>query len=111
MNFEKACYSYLAMRECINAVKNTAWTVKRRTGHKAKCIEIKKLFEFCYDKTKCCLFEPEYTPCQTYLRDCYIKGISKKELDSELKACYRYLANELTEIRRIMEVGEVDTKE
>lgn len=106
--FVRACYSRAAVRECADAVKREAWTVRRRIDHKAKCIEVRKLFELCRERTGCCLFDYEYSPCQDYLRLAYQKGATKKAMDAQLRVCRHFLENELRGIAEMMASGEVD---
>ena len=107
MNFNRACYSYSALRRCADAVKATNWTVRRSAEHFSKCFEVKKLFELCYDETRCILFDLDFSPWHDYLKAVDRKD-TKKVLDQNLRACYRFLANELNSILTAMNAGEVD---
>lgn len=108
MKFERACYSRAAVMECVTAVKKTAWTVDKRVNHQPKSMEVKKLFELCREKTGCCLFDYEYSPCEDYLKAAFRKDTPKKELDRHLHRCHMFLADELRGILGMMQSGEVD---
>ncbi len=110
MVFERACYSRSALRECVERVKATAWTVRTKGQHFSKCFEVEKVFDFCLEKTGCCLFETQFGPWADYLRLVDLKA-PKKDLDAALRRCYRFLANELTGILTMIETGEVDAQD
>ena len=110
MKNEVAIYSYSALQDCANAVKATAWTVDRRAEHFGKCFEVKKLFELCFEKTDCLLFDPEFSPWHDYLKAVDRKA-NKKELDERLRECYRFLCRELNGILAMMRSGEVRSTE
>lgn len=110
MERQRACYSYSALTRCADAVKATNWAVRRSAEHFSKCFEVKKLFDLCYDETNCLLFEADFSPWADYLKAVNRKD-TKRVLDKELRACYRFLANELNAIAAAMRAGEVDSIE
>ncbi len=50
MTIEKATYSYKAVNECILGIKKFTMTVSKRAEHFAKCFELEKLYDMCYEK-------------------------------------------------------------
>lgn len=108
MDRQRACYSYSALTHCADAVKATNWTVRRSAEHFSKCFEVKKLFDLCYDKTHCMLFDADFSPWADYLKAVNRKD-TKRALDKELHNCHRFLANELNAIAALMRAGEVDS--
>lgn len=115
MKFEKATYSYKALNECIAAIKGFTTTVSKRAEHFSKCFELEKLYDMCFEKTGCLLFEWEYTPMKDYHKAINdgmcekTRRVSKKEYDELLKHATRYLKNEIFGIYKMMEYGEVNT--
>jgi hypothetical protein len=107
MEFEVATYSYSALAECADLVKSTKWSVNKGIEHTSKCFEVKRVFEFCEEKTGCCLFEPDFSPWADYMKLVNIKA-SKKKLDAVLRTCYRFVCNELNGIVSMMKTGEVN---
>lgn len=110
MNNAVATYSYTALTACADAVKATAWTVGKKGEHFSKCFEVKKVFELCYEKTDCLLFDPDFSPWHDYLKAVDRKA-GKKELDARLRECYLFLCRELNGILTMMRAGEVGTVE
>lgn len=108
MKFETATYSRSAVNECVNLVKNTTWTVATKKEHFSKCFEIQNVFDFCLEKTRCSLFEADYSCWKQYIRDISSHGASKKELDAHLRACHRFVCEELNLISGMMMSGEVN---
>ena len=104
----KATYSYTAIKECIEVVNQINTTVNKKADHFPKLLEIKKVFDFCYNKTSCCLFDTKYTIYEDYLNAIEL-GTNKKELDKLLKFCKRYLQNELIAIYKSMQSNECNT--
>lgn len=111
MNIEKATYSYKAVNEAIKKVKAQNWTITKKASHSALATEVKGLFQFCYEKTNCLLFDPDFEPyIIEYCRAAYnYKNYTKKELDIKLGFCKRFLQRELTNIYNMMLSGEVNT--
>lgn len=110
MKTETAIYSYTALAECADAVKAITWTVGKRAEHFGKCFEVRKVFDFCFAKTDCLLFDPDFSPWYDYLKAVDRKD-SKKELDARLRECHRFLCRELNGILTMMRAGEVRTIE
>lgn len=110
MKGDVATYSYKALDDCANAVKAMRWSVDKRAEHFSKCFEVQKLFEFCFEKTDCLLFDPDFSPWHDYIKSVKQKA-SKKELDKNLRDCYRFVCNELNGILTMMRSGEVHSVE
>lgn len=109
LKVERACYSYKAVRECREKVYWTATTVRIKAQHGRKCYEIKRLFDECYEKTGCCLFDCDYSIWDDYRKLVNSKDSLKKDMDHALKACCRFLLDELDAILKSMDSGEVDS--
>ena len=107
--FEKATYSYNAVKECRRKVLMTATTVRVKSQHSWKCYEIEKLFDECYDRTGCCLFDAEYSVWKEYSKLVNSKGSTKKAMDNALKACCRFLLRELDDILKDINSGVVNS--
>lgn len=90
-------------------------TVNKRAEHFAKCFELEKLYDMCFEKTRCLLFEWEYTPHKEYHKAVNdglcekVRKVSKKEYDNLLGQSIRYLQREIYGIYACMENGEVNT--
>lgn len=112
MTTEKAIYSYSAVLDCVNALKHTSFTVQRKAEHFAKWREVKAMFELCYEKTGCLLFEEDWSgELDAYTKAVgRIKDYSGKELNQLLRACELYLKNQIRSIYQMMEAGEVDAE-
>lgn len=112
MTTEKATYSYSAVLDCVEALKNASFTVRKKAEHFAKWREVKALFELCYEKTGCLLFREDWSmEYQTYTKAVgRIKDVSGKELNRLLHVCERYLKNEIRSIYQAMEAGEVNAE-
>lgn len=109
MDIPKMTYSYSAVMECISLVKKQTWTVSRKNQHFAKSLELQKVFDFCYEKTRCLLFSDGWNDLDIYRKHSYdYKNFTKKELDKELQALKRFLQGELTSIYNLMQNGEVN---
>lgn len=82
MEVERMKYSYKSVLECIDAVKKINGTVAKRNDHAAKMFEIEKAYDFCFEKTKCCLFEWDWSPHRDYHKavndDLYEKSPKRK---------------------------------
>lgn len=116
MQIEKATYSYKAVNDCISAIKGFSYTVSKRAEHFPKLFELRKLYDFCYEKTNCMSFDCEWAyPMEDYQKAVNdglcerTRKISKKEYDQLLKSAYKYLKNEIFGIYAMMENGEVNT--
>lgn len=108
MQSTTATYSYNSIQDCIKAVKNTSFTVNKKIEHSTRWNEIKTLFDLCYEKTDCILFDWEYTVCKDYIDGIKCK-LSKKELDLLLYRCQVYLQQQINGIYTMMNNGEVNT--
>lgn len=104
---KRMCYSYSALFECADLVKRTEWHCDTKNEHRSKLFEIKKVFEFCYEKTNCLIFDPLWSPWEYYDKSIRFH-YSKSEMDRRLNDCYRYLTSELNSILRMINNGEVD---
>ncbi len=107
MEIQRACYSRKAVEECRRRIRLTAKTVRIKGQHFSRCFEVKRVFDFCFDKTGCILFWTDNSPWSDYLQLVSRKA-TKKEMDSALKRCHRFLENEINAIIRMMDDGEVD---
>lgn len=110
MEFEKATYSYKAIEECITAIKDLSFTIKLRSQHGSRIFEVKRVYDLCYDKTKCMLFDADHTPWKDYLI-AWNQKHTKKELDACLRRAIHYLQNEIIAIKASMVCGEVNSIE
>lgn len=108
LELEKATYSYKAIRECRDKVRRMATTVRVKAQHGWKCYEIERLFDECYEKTGCSLFEAEHSVWKEYSKLVNNKGSRKKDMDHALKACCRFLLSELDAILGEMDDGTVN---
>lgn len=114
MQIEKATYSYTAINDCIRAIKEFKCTVSKRAEHFEKLSELKKLYDLCYEKTNCVLFDCEWSPLKNYQKAVNeglcerTRKVSKKEYDELLKRSFRYLKSEIHGIYICMENGEVN---
>lgn len=104
---KRATYSYAAVQESFKKVKELKTTAKSRAEHSLRMMEVKKVYDFCLEKTHCMLFEYEYSDCQDYIR-AFDRRESKKELDILLKRNVLFLQREIREIFILMERGEVN---
>lgn len=110
MEFEKATYSYKAINECIAAIKGLTFTIKLRSQHGSYLFEVKKIYDLCYDRTKCMLFDADYSPWKDYLT-AWNQKCTKKDLDACLRRAIHYLQNEILAIKASMVCGEVNSIE
>lgn len=110
MEFEKATYSYKAIEECITAIKNLSFTIKYRSQHGSYLFVVKRVYDLCYDKTKCMLFDADYSPWKDYLT-AWNQKCTKKDLDASLRRAIHYLQNEILAIKASMSCGEVNSIE
>lgn len=76
--------------------------------HSALCYGVlAQTFDFCLDKTSC-LFERDFSPWKDYAEGVKNK-FTKNEMDKLYACCVRFLKNQLFEIYKMMEIGEVDS--
>jgi len=110
---EKATYSYKNVNECIDKIKTLNTTARTKKDHFPIAFEVKKVYDFCYDKTGCCLFETRYSDCEDYMKllsmEIEHKKVTKKALDELLKRSVRFLQREILSIKAVMDTGEVNT--
>lgn len=110
---DKMTYSYKAIRECVDAIKKFSWTApKRKAEFWAIAMELKKLYEFLYEKTNCCLLAPDdwNDAYKTFFRSAYdYKNWTVKELRDMLKRNELYVKQEISSIYNMMERNEVNT--
>lgn len=109
MSFERATYSRKNVLECMDYLKKIDTTVSKKMFHFSKLGEVRKAFQFCYDKTNCMLFEEDYSCFMDYLKLVESKSATKKELDKHLKRCVNFLRNQICEIWKMMELKEVNS--
>lgn len=115
MTAEKATYSYKKVNECILAIKGFSSTVSKRGEHFAKMFELEKLYDMCFEKTGCTLFESDIYTMKDYhkaVNDGLVKKkrrVTKKELDILLKSATHFLKEQIFGIYKMMEYGEVNT--
>lgn len=107
MEFQRATYSYSALKECADLVKSINTTVATKKEHFSKCFEVKKAYDFCLEKTNCCLFEADHNQWKIYIKAVDIKD-TKKNLDMCLIYCLNELKHEINGIAQCMANGEVD---
>lgn len=109
MKFEKACYSRKALYECVDKVNALPGAARVRAEHSTLCYGVlAQTFDFCLEKTSCCLFERDFSPWKDYAKVVKNK-FTKKEMDKLYACCVRFLKNQLIEIYKMMETGEVDS--
>jgi hypothetical protein len=109
MNSEKMTYYYSDLKKCADQIKSINQTVRHKAEHFQSACNIKKIQEFCYDTTHDYNFSYDYSIVQDYFKAAYdAKSHTKNELDTMLKRCYRYLANEINSIVASGNAGEVN---
>ena len=110
---DKMTYSYSAIQECISAIKNFSWTSpKRKNEFFAIAMELKKLYEFLYSKTNCCLLQADdfNYDFSNFFKAAYdFKDYTVKELSKMLKQNELFVKREVTQIFAMMENHEVNT--
>lgn len=107
MIFKKACYSLSALNECVDVVKKLPLTIGQKQ-HEYMCYgPLLNAYDFCFDKTKCLLFESEYSPWKDYANAVKAK-MSKKYKDMLYKNAVRFLQRELNGIKTMIMTGEID---
>ena len=108
-------YNYNNILKCIEAVKALNTTASKKADHYPLYNEVKKMYEYCYEMTRCILFDVhdlklicsdamyDYTQTINYS----FKNTTKKELDKMLRRSVNYLKNELIAIHRGIEAGDL----
>lgn len=109
MAMGKATYSYKNVTDCIEKIEKLNCTVKTKGDHFPALREIKSVYNFCYDKTGCMLFDADFSPCYEYSQLINKDKVTKKKLDQALKNCILDLERQITGIRDAMERGQVNT--
>ncbi len=108
---EKMTYSYKAIKECKQLLKNFDWSEPiRKNCHFAVANDICKLQEKLYNLTNCYLlkFDDKYTTIGEYRAAAYyFNNFTQKQLKQLHKNCKRFLMNEIDEIKKMMDAGEV----
>ena len=111
----KATYSCKAIRECVEAVKKFNWSAPRKKqDFWNREIELELLYRFLYNKTECCLFEPNeynYYFWNFFKIVSVYKDTTRKELVAALKQNELYIKSEIKSIWNMMYKGEVNTVE
>ena len=108
MEIARACYSVSKLKAATDMVKAVNWNVNRKNEHFSKYMEIAKVFEFASVNLNRWLFDPEIE-LKEY-RDAVFnyKAYKAAELNEMLRRNYRYIANELNDILKSINNGEVD---
>lgn len=110
---DKMTYSYSAIENCKKAIKEFTWSApKRKNEFFAVAMELKKLYNFLYESTKCILLQPDdfnYDFIQFFRAAYDYKNYTAKELSKMLKQNELYIKHEIIGIYRMMEAGEVNT--
>ena len=110
---DKMTYSYRAIMDCRKAIKEFAWNPpKRKNEFFAIAMELKKLYEYLYEKTNCILLQPDdfnYDYIRFFRAAYDYKNYTVKELAELLKQNELYVKHEITDIYRMMEKSEVNT--
>ena len=112
---DKMTYSWKAIRECVEAVKKFDWTPPRKKqDFWNREIELELLYRFLYNKTECCLFQPDeynYYFWNFFKMVSVYKDATRKELAAALKQNESYIKSEIKSIWNMMGCGEVNTVE
>lgn len=108
---DRMTYSYSKLRECVELVKGINVTVRRKNEHFAKANELTKVYEKCFENTQCVLFEPDWASyLEDYRKASYnYKNFTGKELTHMEERAIRYLQNQLNDLYRLMQTGEVNS--
>jgi len=69
---------------------------------------VTEAYDFCFEMTKCVLFEKEYTPWEDY--EAEMRAGTKKGRDLRLRQCVLDLKRIIRGIYADMENGEVDVE-
>ena len=111
MKLEKACYSYSKLAACVECVRELPVSVGKKAQHLSMCYgDLKRAYDFCFEQTDCCLFDADYSPWRDYADKVNQKTVSKAILDHYYTKALRFLQNELSSIRAMMDSGdEVDS--
>lgn len=110
MKLEKACYSYSKLAACVERVRELPNSVEKKAQHLGVCYgDLKRAYDFCFEQTDCCLFDADYSPWRDYADKVNQKTVSKAILDHYYTKALRFLQNELSSIRAMMDSGEVDS--
>lgn len=107
MKTERATYSYSKLNECVKAIKTLNMTVNKKSEHGFMISELKKVYDLCFEKTDCILFDAEYTVWSDYAK-AFLQKDTKRVLDDLLRRNIRYLQYEINAIYRDMQLGEVN---
>lgn len=109
LKFEMVTYSRSAVQECRESVMRMPWTVRLKYMHVGRCIDMGRLFDKCYERTGCMVFDKWNTVWEEYDRMVNYQEATKKELDRSYKECLKYLLEELDTILLMIERGEVNS--
>ena len=112
---DKMTYSWKAIRECVEAVKKFNWSAPRKKqDFWNREIELELLYNFLYNKTECCLFQPDeynYYFWNFFKMVSVYKDATRKELAAALKQNELYIKSEIKSIWNMMYIREVNTVE
>ncbi len=118
LEIERAAYSRTALKECLAKIKSINWTVQIKAQHLWKCLsEVKEVYDFCYEKTNCCLFDPYWSFIWGQYHDLICEDAergerrvrhTKKEMDEALRKCHRDLIHTVESIIYDLDTGALD---
>ena len=89
------------IRICLDTVKAINTTASQKAGYFTIYYNIKKAFDFCYDMTRCGLFDINCCLDMYELRiavNTDFEGVTKKQLDKLCKRSLSYLEYQLSEL-------------
>ena len=85
------------------------WVLALKMCIRDRCYGVlAQTFDFCLEKTSCCLFARDFSPWEDYAK-AVKNNFTKKEMDKLYAGCVRFLKNQVIEIHKMMETGEVDS--
>lgn len=108
MEIARACYSVSKLKAAADMVKAINWSVKRKNEHFAKYTEIAKVFEFASVNLNRWLFDPEIELKEYRDAAFNYKAYRSEELNKMLLRKHLYICNELNDILKSINSGEVD---
>ena len=108
MEIARACYSVSKLKSAADMVKSINWSVSRKNEHFAKYMEIAEVYQYASDNLNRWLFDPE-VDLKDY-RDAAFnyKVYKSEELNTMLRLKHLYICNELNDILKSINNGEVD---
>lgn len=110
---DKATYSFEKIENCFDVIKKFNWNIpNKKVEFFAVAMELKKLYNFLYEKTNCCLFLPDdyNTEFTTFFNASYdYENWTIKELKNLLLINKHYICNQIKSIYAMMCNKEVNT--